>query len=237
MAWVEAPRAVSSTARPTRPPCDVLRPSRPAAAQAAANRRLIWSTLRPTTESPGSGETAACRLRTAAAQLPTRRRTSARPPGGSDFERWTVTTTSSPSLKSTSAQQKAATPLRRRAPWNSRGDDRTVDQAAALGGLRALEAAAGAARAEAGGEDGGALVGGEASGLTAAGRWASAASVRRNPSSARRVSGPIAGCLREGARSYAKPVPVKRCGPSAPFQEARTFWPCSRNWPWGPTYL
>ena len=50
------------------------------------------------------------------------------------------------------------------------GDDRTVDQAAALGGLRALEAAAGAARAEAGGEDGGALVGGEASGLTAAGR-------------------------------------------------------------------
>ena len=39
------------------------------------------------------------------------------------------------------------------------GDDRTVDQAAALGGLRALEAAAGAARAEAGGEDGGALVG------------------------------------------------------------------------------
>ena len=87
MAWVEAPRAVSSTARPTRPPCDVLRPFRPAAAQAAANRRLIWSTLRPTTASPGSGETAACRLRTAAAQLPTRRRTSARPPVGSDFER------------------------------------------------------------------------------------------------------------------------------------------------------
>ena len=52
------------------------------------------------------------------------------------------------------------------------GDDRTVDQAAALGGLRALEAeaAAGAARAEAGGEDGGALVGVEASGLAAAGR-------------------------------------------------------------------
>ena len=47
---------------------------------------------------------------------------------------------------------------------------RTVDQAAALGGLRALAAAAGAARAEAGGEDGGALVGGEAAGLAAAGR-------------------------------------------------------------------
>ena len=170
MAWVEAPRAVSSTARPTRPPCDVLRPSRPAAAQAAANRRLIWSTLRPTTASPGCGETAACRLRTAAAQLPTRRRTSARPPRGSDFERWTVTTTSSPSLKSTSAQQRAATPLRTEGAVEQQGDDRTVDQAAALGGLRALEAAAGAARAEAGGEDGGALVGGEASGLTAAGR-------------------------------------------------------------------
>ena len=49
------------------------------------------------------------------------------------------------------------------------GDDRTVDQAAALGGLRALKAAAGAARAEAGGENGGALVGGQAAGLAAAG--------------------------------------------------------------------
>ena len=51
------------------------------------------------------------------------------------------------------------------------GDDRTVDQAAALGGLRALEAAAGAARPEAGGEDGGALVGSEASGLSVAARY------------------------------------------------------------------
>ena len=42
-------------------------------------------------------------------------------------------------------------------PVEQQGDDRTVDQAAALGGLRALEAAAGAARAEAGGEYGGAL--------------------------------------------------------------------------------
>ena len=47
------------------------------------------------------------------------------------------------------------------------GDDRAVDQAAALGGLRALEAASGAARAEAGGEDGGALVGGQAGGASA----------------------------------------------------------------------
>ena len=42
-------------------------------------------------------------------------------------------------------------------PVEQQGDDCTVDQAAALGGLRALEAAAGAARAEAGGEYGGAL--------------------------------------------------------------------------------
>ena len=40
--------------------------------------------------------------------------------GGVRPERRTVTTTSSPSLKSTSAQQSAATSLRRRAPWNSR---------------------------------------------------------------------------------------------------------------------
>ena len=167
MAWVEAPRAVSSTARPTRPPCDVLRPSRPAAAQAAANRRLIWSTLRPTTASPGCGETPACRLRTAAAQLPTRRRTSARPPVGSDFERRTVTTTSSPSPKSTVGPAERGDLAAAEGAVEQQGDDRTVDQAAALGGLRALKTAAGAARAEAGGEDGGALVGGEASGLAA----------------------------------------------------------------------
>ena len=50
------------------------------------------------------------------------------------------------------------------------GDDRAVDQAAALGGLRALEAASGAARAKAGGEDGGALVGGQAAARRRVGR-------------------------------------------------------------------
>ena len=55
-------------------------------------------------------------------------------------------------------------------PVEQQGDDRAVDQAAAFGGLRALEAAAGAARAEAGGEDDGALVGGETSGQAAAAR-------------------------------------------------------------------
>ena len=49
--------------------------------------------------------------------------------------------------------------------------------------------------------------------------------------------GPKPGCLRERAKSYAKPVPARRRGPSTPVQEARTFWPCSRNWPCGPTYL
>ena len=67
------------------------------------------------------------------------------------------------------------------------GDDRVVDQAAALGGLRALKAATGAARAEAGGEDGGALVGGQAAGLPAAARRVGPRPTRRNPSSACRV--------------------------------------------------
>ena len=40
------------------------------------NRRFTWSTPRPTTESPGSGAVAAFRRRTAAAQPPTRHRTS-----------------------------------------------------------------------------------------------------------------------------------------------------------------
>ena len=66
------------------------------------------------------------------------------------------------------------------------GDDRTVDQAAALGGLRALEAAAGAARAEAGGEDGGALVGGEASGLAGVARGVGSV---RSPKPHERVPG------------------------------------------------
>ena len=91
-------------------PCEVLRPSRPAAAQAAAKQRLIWSTPRPTTESLGSGVIVACRLRTAGAQSPTRRRTSARPPVGSVFERRTVTTMSPPALGGhlTAAEARAA---------------------------------------------------------------------------------------------------------------------------------
>ena len=48
------------------PPCGVLRPSRPAAAQAAANRRLIWCTPRAMTESAGAGFVAACSPRSAA---------------------------------------------------------------------------------------------------------------------------------------------------------------------------
>ena len=47
------------TAGPTRPLCEVLRPSSPAAAQAAANRRLIWWTARPMTASVGVGDVAA----------------------------------------------------------------------------------------------------------------------------------------------------------------------------------
>ena len=83
-------------------------------------------------------------------------RTSARLPVGSDFERRTVMTMASPSLKSTSAQQRARRPrCDGGAPWNSRATIRAIDQAVALGDLRALEATAGAARPEAGGEDGG----------------------------------------------------------------------------------
>ena len=62
-----------------------------------------------------------------------------------------------------------------------------VDQAAALGGLRVLEAAAGAARAEAGGEDNSAFAGAEASGLTAAARCVGSVP-SPNPSSACRLA-------------------------------------------------
>ena len=50
-------------------------------------------------------------------------------------------------------------------------------------------------------------------------------------------SHPSRGCLREGAKSYVKQVNRQRRGASTAVQEARTFWPCSRNWPCGPTYL
>ena len=45
------------------------------------------------------------------------------------------------------------------------------------------------------------------------------------------------GCLREGVKSYVKPVTGRRRCRSTRVQVARTFWPCSRKWPWGPTYL
>ena len=50
---------------------------------------------------------------------------------------------------------------------------------------------------------------------------------------------PSAGCLREGAKSYAKVDHVLRWrrGFCTPVQVARTFSPCSRNCPCGPTYL
>ncbi len=48
-------------------------------------------------------------------------------------------------------------------------DDRSVDEAAAISRLYALEAAAGAPRSKTAGQPGGAFLGGEAAGLTAAG--------------------------------------------------------------------
>ena len=51
-------------ASPARPLCVVRRPSSPAAAQAAANRRLIWVIPSPITNSAGAGDSAACSRRT-----------------------------------------------------------------------------------------------------------------------------------------------------------------------------
>ena len=50
---------------------------------------------------------------------------------------------------------------------------------------------------------------------------------------------PEPGCLREGAKSYVKVKHVlrRRRGCCTPVQVARTFSPCSRNCPCGPTYL
>ena len=53
------------------------------------------------------------------AQPPTRRRTSGRSPAAFVVEWRRVTTTSSPSLRSTSPQRRVATSLRRSAPWRS----------------------------------------------------------------------------------------------------------------------
>ena len=62
------------------------------------------------------------------------------------------------------------------------------------------------------------------------------------PSSVRRTLGwrcrRFPGTRQITMRSISSTVTVtaQRCGPSTPVQEARTFWPCSRNWPCGPTY-
>ena len=90
-----APRALSSMASPARPLCVVRRPSRPAAAHAAANRRLIWVTPRPITRSAGAGDSAACSRRTAAAQPATKYRMLAHLSSGFAADRRNVTTTSS----------------------------------------------------------------------------------------------------------------------------------------------
>ena len=133
---------------------------------------------------------AACRLRTAAAQLPTRRRTSARPPVGSVFERRTVTTTSLPSRKSTSAQCRLATSLRRRAPWNSRATiapSTRPRRSAVFGRSRPRPVRRGRRQV--------ARTVAHSSAVRPRARprrlGASTASVRRNPSSACRVSVPI----------------------------------------------
>ena len=106
MACVEAPRAVSSTARPTRPPCEVLRPSRPAACADGGEPAVALVDAEAdnqiTRVRRGRGVEAADRGRAAADQTPHVRST----PVGSDFERRTVTTTSPPaSDRSTPAQR------------------------------------------------------------------------------------------------------------------------------------
>ena len=77
-------------------------------------------------------------------------------------------------------------------PVEQEPHDRAVDEAAARGRLRALEAAAGAPPPGAGLQEGRALVGRQAAGPPRGG-GASAASARRESESARRVSGPAIG--------------------------------------------
>ena len=61
-------------------------------------------------------------------------------------------------------------------------------------------------------------------------RAPAAAVLSQQTAARRRARGPPAsGCLRERARSYAKPVSARRRGPSTPVQEPRT---CSRNLVW-----
>ena len=68
-------------------------------------------------------------------------------------------------------------------------------------------------------------------------RRRSSGSLRRR--AGRRGTPDRTGCLRERAKSYAKVKHVlrRRRGCCTPVQMARTFSPCSRNCPFGPTYL
>ena len=170
MSWVLAPRAVSSTASPTRPLCEVLRPSSPAAAQAAANRRLIWWTARPMIglgrRRRRRGVQSADRGGAAADQPPdvgpVAGRVRLRAAHGDDDVVVTGQVDVGPAQGGHFAAAQGAVKQQR--------DDRPVDQAAAHCGLLALEAAAGASSSAAGGEDGVALFGGEAARQAAVGR-------------------------------------------------------------------
>ena len=183
-ARVDAPRAVSSTASPTRPPCEVLRPSSPAAAQAAAKPAVH---LVDTETDDGIARfrrgrrlQATDRGRAAADQAPDVGMISGlirlRAADGDDD----VATVGE--LDVGPAQNRHLAAAQR--PVKEQRHDRGVDEAAALGRLGALEAPTGPARPPAGGEHGGALLGGEAAGLTAAGRG------RRRPPSGGSPRGP-----------------------------------------------
>ena len=171
MACVEAPRAVSSTARPTRPPCEVLRPLEAGGCAGGGEPAVDLVDAEADDQIPrfrrDRGVQAADCGRAAADQTShistSPGRVGLRAADG-DHD---VVAVAEVDVGPVQAGDLAAT----EGAVEQQGDDRTVDQAAALGGLRALEAAAGAARPEAGGADGGALVGSEASGLAVAARY------------------------------------------------------------------
>ena len=117
---VDAPRLVNSEANPTRPECAVTRLSTPAAWAAAVNRNPTICADNGTTRSPGSGLMAARSVRRARATPSFTNRTSFTSPSWLVFEVRTRTSTPSPSVASTTSDQRSAdTSLRRIPAMNS----------------------------------------------------------------------------------------------------------------------
>ena len=152
---VDAPRLVNSLASPTRPECAVTRRSTPATSDAAVNRRPIICGDNGTTRSAGSGFVKACSVRMPRATPSFTNRTSFVSPSWFVLLRRTVTSTPSPSVVSTTSDQRRVLTLAAaHSGHEQQSSDHRIETPTLEGDLLGLDATPAPTRPTAGGEHG-----------------------------------------------------------------------------------